>query len=69
MGSAHEDRRGGANPFFDTEKTIYVGNLRFETREDTIRHFFESYGSVQAIKARGVARPCKPACATDAGAR
>eukprot|EP00887_Chlorella_sp_A99_P006156 scaffold22.g6156.t1 len=45
-------RTGGryGSTFFDTQRTIYVGNLRFETREDTIKKFFEGYGPVTAVK-------------------
>jgi RNA recognition motif-containing protein len=31
-------------------KNIYVGNLSFQTNEDTVRQLFEQYGEVSSVK-------------------
>ncbi|KAI7841756.1 hypothetical protein COHA_004622 [Chlorella ohadii] len=40
---------GGYRPY-DPSKTIYVGQLRYDTDERTVRKWFEAYGPVNSVK-------------------
>jgi len=46
------DRNGGFNstPFNGNAFTVFVGNLGYRTREDTIKNFFSSVGNVVGVR-------------------